>query len=221
MRRGFAPILALVLIALVAVGYFGYKNYRKVTTDVSPASTPSCKVNCPTPTQIPKPGSIPGWVVYSDPQNGYSFEYPESWYFNGTGGLYNITKEELDVFNSKPVRNTNDYFYVSMNLVDQKLSDYINMNYLSDSYLKYKVVSKTHTFFGKTDVVTYKFCNSISAFMKGNDVQPGKYCTEQSYVDFGNKGFINVALEATATTGSFAKEGTIYKQILSTIKLTQ
>ena len=72
-NRGFVPILILVLIALGAAGYFGYKYFR-----------PTTSINNPTPFPTPTIGINPktGWKIYTNTKYGYSFEYPSQWLIN-------------------------------------------------------------------------------------------------------------------------------------------
>jgi len=65
-QKGFAPIIILVLIMLVVVGYLGYKNWSKLKTFIYPIpiSTPDPKAS---------------WKTFTDPAKDILFKYPEDW----------------------------------------------------------------------------------------------------------------------------------------------
>lgn len=220
-QKGFAPLIILILIGTVGVAaYFGYKNNIKKT---SPESTPGCRVNCPTPF-TPKTGSIPGWSLYEGPDGKFSFEYPKTWYYvpfdpkSNKGGIYSVTKEELDEISARSGRTLFDFFYAPLEYHDQKLSDRIDTTYLGKDPLQYKIASKTFRYFGKTKVTDFKFCNGVEFFVKGRVAAPGTVCESHSYIDMGDNGYIEVS--ATDIAKGFAKEEAIYNKILSTFKFT-
>lgn len=81
-QKGFAPIIILILIALVAIGYFGYKNYwPKLQTSPSPTPTTENEVlgiqinvccSCPTKVSRSLIGTD-GWVIYEKGKNYAEF----------------------------------------------------------------------------------------------------------------------------------------------------
>ena len=72
-QKGFAPIIIIVLVAIVASGvyFLGTKNILKLPTSFSlPTISPS-----PTPT----PDPTANWKTYTNYEYGYSVKYPSDW----------------------------------------------------------------------------------------------------------------------------------------------
>jgi hypothetical protein len=66
---GFAPIIILVLIVLVVVDYFGYKNnWFKPQTLVENSPSPTATVV-----------STSDWKTYTNTKYGFEFQYPSDW----------------------------------------------------------------------------------------------------------------------------------------------
>lgn len=82
-QKGLAPIVIVVLMAVLAVGgYLIYKLPRTVTPLPTPQTTPA-----PSPTPSPSPAptgtkETADWKIYSNPKLGYSVKYPKSWYLS-------------------------------------------------------------------------------------------------------------------------------------------
>jgi len=73
-RKGFTPILILLVIALLGAGVFlVLQNY-----EIRPKSFSKPVAASPTPTPTPDPTA--SWKMYSDPNNGFSFKYPEDYF---------------------------------------------------------------------------------------------------------------------------------------------
>jgi hypothetical protein len=86
-QKGFAPILILILLVLVAGGayYFGTKNK---TTPVIPISTPVTSVqSSPSPAVQTVIDPVTGWKKYENPKYKYSFSFPSN---------FNLSAESVD-----------------------------------------------------------------------------------------------------------------------------
>lgn len=77
-QKGLAPILIVVLIAVLAVGgYLLYNQQTKLTSAPQPTtqSTPAPSVN---PTESAEPVDISNWKTYTNSKYGYSVKYPNN-----------------------------------------------------------------------------------------------------------------------------------------------
>lgn len=66
-QKGFVPVIILVLVVLVVIGYFSYKNYWPKLQILS------------TPTPIPTVDPTANWKTYTSAKYKYSFKYPPNW----------------------------------------------------------------------------------------------------------------------------------------------
>lgn len=210
--------LAMVLlVALPFVGFWLGKSYEELVKPLaSNAELTSQVVSEPLPTIIKKPGSESGWVKYIDLNKMISFEYPEGWdYDSDREILLSFPKDKFDEYFYDQYGK---YYRVSLKFTNQKLDDYIKDHYQSGSYKEYKVFSKKSTKIGTTDVQRYKVCNTVSMFMKGGTMPPGRDCLELNFINFESDGFIQVYLSDQDFSNDSSKEVGIYKKVLSSIK---
>lgn len=186
------PLLTLVLIVLVIVGFVGYKA-KFITT----------------------------WVKYEDPKGRFSFEYPSSWYYEPKGytisgtwipvttGLYPVSKEKLES-ELKDLNKINRYGLTPYNW---KIS-----NFMPEFY---EIVSQRHDLFSKTDVVTYKYCVKAGTLGKGNMPEKANTtCESHSLIDIGNGEVIEISTLPIESNQQNSEEVKIYKEILSTFEFT-
>src|SRR3989344_3735015 len=78
-ERGFAPILIVILVAILAAGgayYFGYDHgWEKSVKQTSPTPTPS---HLSSETSVKEEDPTADWKTYIDPAGFFSFQYPDS-----------------------------------------------------------------------------------------------------------------------------------------------
>jgi len=192
---------------ILGMKYQQLRNYSNNEALPSPDINSSSKL----------PGSTPGWVKYVDPQKRFSFEFPEGWSYDGLF-LYSVDIDKLHPAKKESGVFWRDNLKVLFEISSQKLSDYINKVYINDKNYKYKVISQTHEKFGQTDVVTYKLCNSVRVQSKGNYYyDPGKYCTNVSFIDLDEKGYLSVGIKAATEDGELTNEGELFKSVLQTV----
>jgi hypothetical protein len=100
--KGFAPILIiLVIVAVVIVGYFVYRNYRSTTqpiiqptASVVTLATPVQVTQSTSPTPSDATNSTANWKTYINSQYKFSFKYPNTYtteMTNYTGFLTTIS----------------------------------------------------------------------------------------------------------------------------------
>lgn len=224
--KGFTPILIIIILLILGgIGYFAYKNFYPGNFPRLPERTPTCQVNCPGSMPTPKPGTIPGWVKYEDPDGKFSFEYPQNWSYIALpysfpntdipiSGLYTVSLSELEkeAKESSAIDTIHKQRF-SLGLVGTKLI------YQMES--GYEVFSKKHTFFGKTDVVTNKYCLTAGTFYKGGTLKAGEICFSRSAIDLGDVGYLEVEDLPINQGSRSADDIKTYEKILSTIKINR
>lgn len=77
-QKGFAPILIVLLIALVIGGYFVYRNYSQYSTKAPSSTTQPTTYSTPQPSPVVTPGNTLPTIIVSyvsiESRSGYSFE---------------------------------------------------------------------------------------------------------------------------------------------------
>lgn len=211
----------MVVGIVVLFFYLGYKNFNLDLKYLNPQSTPSCKVNCWNST--PQPGSIPGWVKYENTDVGYSFEYPENWFYidkpytiDGTDlitseGLYSVSKDKLEK-DKIDKAFTMGYYYFSLNYSSMRLENVMGSTY--------EIVSSKINKFGNTEVITNTYCLKAGTFYKGVSLKANQVCSVVSAIDMGEDGYLSVEKLVDPIIQS-SDDIKIYKKILSTVKFTK
>lgn len=101
-QKGWAPIVIVVLIAILAVG--GYLIYKLPRTSVTPPTPQTTPVPSPTLNPSPAPTGIDEtttWKTYTNKKLGVEFKYPSDWY------LLELPDADLSVFlNDSPMKAT-------------------------------------------------------------------------------------------------------------------
>ena len=212
--------MSFVLFITTVAGYSGYRHLQQ---NLRENSDLECEVDCSDSIPERLPGTLKGWVKYEDPNEKFSFEYPESWFYvvkeyhllddliPVVPGLYSISKEELEegLINPK----------VDMGIYRFDL-DYTTVRPGRNLGGGGEIVSTKHTFFGKTDVTTTVECLREGIPYKGGviggDIQS---CGSASYIDLGDKGFIRTS-SVPKPDWLYDKDFKVYEKVLSTIKLS-
>jgi hypothetical protein len=84
-------IIPLLILILPISGYFIFQinKFKHQLNQPTPAPTPSSVVVLPSPS----PSLTADWQTYTNPKQGYSFKYPESWQINATGAAVDINNK--------------------------------------------------------------------------------------------------------------------------------
>lgn len=94
-QRGFAPVLIVLILALVA-GYFVYTNYSNNRTKSSSVQTTQTFIPSPTP------DPHPDWKKYHNENLNFSFRYPQNWKINAFQvngfGLTAVNEKDQEMF---------------------------------------------------------------------------------------------------------------------------
>lgn len=162
------------------------------------------------------------WTGYKDPEGRFSFRYPSNWYYEPKGytipgtwipvvvGLYPLPKEKLESA-LKNLDTVNLYWLTFYNI---KMPDFMPGDF--------EVAATKHTFLGKTDVITNKYCLKEGTLGKGNiPAKVNSICESHSLIDVGSNGVIEVSSAQIENVAGNNAEVTIYKKILSTLKFTK
>lgn len=80
-QRGFVPILIVILIAILAGGYFVYSNSQTKTSTPTPQPSPSLSDVSPAPTGAAETASTEqsrsaNWKTYTNTKYGFTIKYP-------------------------------------------------------------------------------------------------------------------------------------------------
>lgn len=85
-QKGFAPILTILIIAVLGVaGYFVYRNYQKQQTV--------------TPRPISNPIQTNNWKTYANSKYGFSISYPPPFFLFSSASTHMSTQEQVAEIN--------------------------------------------------------------------------------------------------------------------------
>jgi hypothetical protein len=218
-QKGFAPILILVLIALVVVGYFGYKNYwSKMQSFV-----------IPTPIATADPTA--NWKKYMDPSGNFSFKYPLGMFAEtqSTEGSVNIFQNESQVKTKCLVSVTKECTVPLLYIVYKKIqsTDYKNdqdfIDNITHSAPGYTIVADLKysdgTVWEVTPALGAGWNSEYVAYIKSGNI----YNLVRMNLNAVDKNGIRLGSFDTVTTDikGDGPETDISYQILSTFKFTQ
>ncbi|MDO8552107.1 MAG: hypothetical protein Q7S01_01100 [bacterium] len=92
-QQGFAPLLLLAIIALLAIGGGAYVYLQKKQVNLPEVIKTPAQAN-PIPQTLPPQNPVSdannvtaNWETYTSTKDGYSFRYPEEWNI-GDGGIF-------------------------------------------------------------------------------------------------------------------------------------
>lgn len=190
-QKGFAPIIILVLVVLVVIGYFSYKNWAKVQTVVTP-----------TPATTTDPTA--NWKTYTITTDSalnldnYQVKLPSTW---------------VQIEHSSSFQNTETFQDTATNFIYQLI---INQDKNLNPQTK-KPYSTLKEFVG----LPYDVPSLMVDGQQGAQVQPRAGAETDYKVLFiskDNKATFSIELD-TPRDGSKTEEGKVlFNQILSTFK---
>ncbi len=133
-QSGLAPILIVVLVAILGVGgyfWFSYSNNQtkpaqNVQTTKTPA--PATKPESTSSAASPAPngaGETANWKTYTSKNNGYTVKYPASW---ETYGYSRTPNDDADIVGERffrPIGQKDDGFAITIRTTLSKETNYV------------------------------------------------------------------------------------------------
>ena len=225
MRRGFAPIIIIALIAAFLIGIAATVGYFKLkpqpTTTPQSTSTPadlssdlSAKYLSSVETQVLEDETA-NWKTYTNIQYSYSLNYPNEW----------IVKEEnspVDTVTTKTQIESKDYVigqpivgggFIPGAKTGSRLEIYVSKNPNFKSYEEFKNFEETKSTEFPLSYFSSQEETTISGLKAIKKIGGKPYMGEQSYAYTFNKGTI-YKIYLTSSTDQQAK----FDQILSTFQ---
>jgi hypothetical protein len=211
-QKGFAPIIILVLIiALVSIGYFIYKDLKPLNQ-----STNKITISSPTPTASQAPnGDLANWKTYTG--SLYSFKYPQDYKINenkivGVDGVFSPATDTVQIISSVLEGTNGDFMTITHEDTTYDLQMFVN--------IKTSVQTGVTNFWSNNKCDSHSFGNSTAYKI---DAVSGLIFKRTScdgeafyYIFLVNKR-VGYTIIIKSTTNSKIIE-TIYNQILSNFK---
>lgn len=216
-QKGFAPILIMILIAVVVGGYFIYTNYSQYRTKPTvPSPTPSASPPAssdasPAPTVTDETAN---WKTYIERSGGFSLRYPPDW--KVLPGANNNLEPALII--SSPVATPTQ----ETGPTDADSKYYLTLSYKTESKTPKQVIDE-RVKKEQSYQPSFKLTERKSIKIDGIDGEwavefPSPSPAVDIYINHNNKLYHILFYPYVPSTN---KHMHIFNQILSTFKFTQ